>query len=170
MGTVLGLVNRDQLIGRSQSSLVKESDVQLLDWYIDIAEALIDAQGVDKTKTQYALNVGYAVIKLAEWLIINDDEQNLMALFGPFSEEKMGSYQYKIKMMEQQGWPPTVERILKMYNDIGDPQDWVQSTRVFPEVKSNGSTGWRKWVDILDERFYRNFELSSPEIIPNSVP
>lgn len=150
----LGLLTIEQLQSRSNSDIVKNTDEGILEYYIDVAEALLYDQGLDTTRTYYAMNVGYAVLKLTEFLVLSDQEHFLLVHAGPFEQEKMGSYSYKIKQIEQQGWPPMVEKIIKMYRLLGEPEKLFFSTRVFPEFKADETTSFREYHDLMDSEFY----------------
>jgi len=150
---VLGLLTVEELQERSRSNVVKETEIGIVEFYIDLAESLLNTQSLNANKTGYAINVGYAVLKLVEHLLIQDQENFLMALAGPFSQERMGSYSYRIKDIEQQGWPPIVEKILKMYRGIPESYELVITSRVFEELRHSETTGFRTPHDLLTRRF-----------------
>jgi hypothetical protein len=159
----LNLLTVDQIQARSRSNIVKQTEVGTLEYYIQVAENILDAQGLNKTKEGYAVNVGYAVLLFTEFLILQDQEHILVALASPFSEERMGSYSYKIKQIEQIGWPATVERILKMYRSAGDVTKLIITTRVFPEFKPDSTTGFRPIHDLVNGTFYEEEQKFRPQ-------
>jgi len=169
MGAPLGLITYSQLKGRTSIQRIKESDPALMSWYIEVAEGLLADQGLNTSKANFSVNMSYAVVKLVEHLVVTDEENTLVAVAGPFSEEKMGSYSYKLKSMEEQGWPPIVERIIKMYKSIGDPSKLVLTTRVFPEFKEDGTSGMRPYHDWMDHEFKR-YEIADGNTYPKAVP
>jgi len=149
----LSLLTVDDVHKRSTIDIVKNNSN--LEFYIDVAENLLDAQELNIDKTGYSINVGYAVLKLVEYLVINDQEHILQAIAGNFAEERMGSYSYKIKELEDRGWPPLVDRIITMYRGIGVSAKMLFSTRVFPEFKPSTLTGYRPVHDYRDDEFYK---------------
>lgn len=151
--SALNLLTTEDVQARSTSSAVLNTNVGSLQFYIDVAENLLSAMALDTTKSGYAINVQYAVLKLTEYLIINDQEELLVAISGPFAEERMGSYSYKLRSLES-GWPPMVDKIIKMYRTIGTAAVMVFSTRVFPEFKVDPLTGYRPVHDHRDDEFY----------------
>ncbi len=150
---VLGLLTVTEVQERSQASAIKDLEVGLIEFYIELAESLLNTQVLDTAKRGYTINVGYAVLKLAEHLAIQDQENILVTMASPYSQERMGSYSYKIKDIEKLGWPSIVDRILKIYRTIPSSQALVITSRVFAELRHSEVTGFRPIHDLLGRPF-----------------
>jgi len=132
-----------------------DNNPTLLEWYIQVAENMLAIQNLDASLVGYNINVGFAVIKLVEYLVLSDDESTLAATTGPYSEEKFGSYSYKLKKVEEmveKGWPPLVQRIIDMYRSVRSPITITITTDVFPQLPFDETTGIRPYRDFTGSR------------------
>lgn len=157
MGT-LGLLTITEARDRSYLSLVKDGTVTpdaTLQFYIDLAESLIDAVCLNKGKDHFELNVGYAVLLMVQHLIVNDQENVLISSTGPFAQERLGSYSYTVKKIVEQDFPPRIRRILELYQCTGINIPLSISTRVFKEFTHNEESGFRTYHDLSDREFFK---------------
>ena len=123
---------RTNLVGLRQAT-----DEDTVDYWISVAEALIDAIDLDSSIAGYSINMLFIVQKVVEHLWINNDEQVTIAANVPFRSQKLGSFSYQLSPVQERpdifdNMPPIVKAIIRRYTKV--PTQMTVTTPVFPQV------------------------------------
>lgn len=137
-------------------SLVAETD-DVIQYWIALAESLLESFNLDSTLPGYETNIRFAVRKYTEYLYLEDDESTIVNANSPFKSERIGSYSYTRADPAQTqetdegffaGLPAIVAAIIKRYLSGSSPVSFT--TSVFRQTKPN-EEGVREYHDYLDE-------------------
>ena len=146
-------LTRQQLQARTKViDLKEENDEDTIQYWISVAEALLEPLDLDTSVAGYTVNMLFVVQKLTEHLWINNDEQVVVAANTPFASQRLGSFSYRLqpapdKISIFSSMPPIIQAIIKRYTK--NPKQLAFTTPVFPQVDAD-SVGLVEYHDFLD--------------------
>ena len=110
---------------------------EVIQYWITLSESLLETFELDESRSGFAINMAFAVQKLAEALYLENEEEYLTGMHSPFKSEKYGSYSYTrfdrpkgmTMMMGMAGnfailkdyIPPIVAGIINIYSALDRP-------------------------------------------------
>mgnify|MGYP000737104408 CR=1 FL=1 len=92
----LGLLTLTNFQKRTKVKAIRETqDRDLVQYWIDLAESLLESIELDSSVAGYTFNMAFVVQKIAENLFLRNEEQVVIAANNLFQSERLGSYSYK---------------------------------------------------------------------------
>lgn len=158
---VIGLT-RAQLQARTKVvGLREEDDEDTVQYWISVAEALLEPLDLDSSVLGYTVNMLFVVQKLTEHLWINNDEQIVIAANTPFRSQRLGSFAYQLQKNPDNptvfsSMPPVVQALIKRYTK--NPKQLAFTTSVFPQVDADAD-GLVEYHDFLDAMVTKDRDL-----------
>lgn len=133
---------------------IKQHDTDsVLQYWIDLSEALISTYNLNDSLPGYEINIKFATAKTAEFLFLQNQEEYIVQVNNPYQSERIGSFAYtKRKRVEGRpdldGLLPEIAiAIIARYLIITSSASALITTRVFREGEPVDSD------DILERQY-----------------
>ena len=159
---VLGVLTEAQLNSRSDLAVITAMDTATRNYWIDLAEQMLDLLDLNKSRSGFDTIFEYAVQILVEHLVVRNQESIVYAVNTPFRSERMGSYSYTMApgIVDSKSLFPELPALLRMIvkKFLNNADPIAYSTAVFYEALAD-SEGISKYHDWVDDQVLENPDL-----------
>ena len=161
----LGLLSVANFKLRSKLSELKSEEDDSIQYWIDLADSLIESFDLDSSLPGFDINIAFAIQKTAESIYVQNLESNILVINSPYQSERVGSYSYtKARPRDDEGdifLPSIALAIVLRYLSSSDTSSYTTSVFVETEPDKEGRREYHDYLNNVVDKYPGLFEKSS---------